>query len=370
MVLSQPAAFVATALTVLNPLLLRYGALAMSESFYVLLIVTAFWLLVSERAFLFGLAAGAAYLVRPEALVVAIAAIAAAFVRKRETRPVLLAFAGLSLAVLPYLASLRAETGQWTLSPKTMNLRSLDVDWKVNVARERERENEPTDESIVAVSIAPYPARFLAHGENLVTMAGIPLLVLSLVGMALRPSLLLAGLSMFFVLPFFGLTALGRLAIPYIPFLAIFAAIALEHIPKPRAMYIGGLICLLGVAPVYADVIAVDDNMLELKAAGLALRSETRPGDLFLDRKPYTAFYAGGRYVLVPEGAPDTVLAFARGTGARFLVLGERTVVALRPQLTPLLYASDSAAAARGLITRYRDALHTGTGVRILEIRP
>jgi hypothetical protein len=89
---------------------------------------------------------------------------------------------------------------------------------------------------------------------------------------------------------------------------------------------------------------------------------------MFLDRKPYTAFYAGGRYAQIPNEPPDTILAFARRAGARFLVLGERAVYVFRPQLKPLLYAGDSAAGALGLRTVYVNALHTGNGVRILEI--
>ena len=110
--------------------------------------------------------------------------------------------------------------------------------------------------------------------------------------------------------------------------------------------------------------------MVELKAAGLALRAEARPADVFLDRKPYAAFYAGGRYTQIPNEPADTVLAFARRAGARYLVLGERVVFVFRPQLKPLLYAADSTLAARGLATTYLNALHTGSGVRILEIRP
>jgi hypothetical protein len=349
--------------------MIRYGALAMSESFYVLLVVTAFWCYTRRSMLLFGLASGAAYLTRPEALVFFALVAAVELATTRAVRPVLLALAGLLLVAAPYVLSLRAESGHWSLSPKSENLRAWDTDWRANVSREG-TSGASTESSLLDASVGRYPERFLSHGNNLLVYAGIPLVALGLVGAFLRKGVLLAGLAMFFVLPLFGLTAYPRFMLPYLPFLAIFAALALEHIPKPRALYLGGLVCLLGVAPVYAGIATPDDDMTELKEAGLALRAEARTNDLFLDRKPYTAFYAGGRYAQIPNEPTDTVLAFARRAGARFLVLGERVVYVFRPQLKPLLYASDSLEAAAGLVTRYVNALHTGTGVRILEIRP
>jgi 4-amino-4-deoxy-L-arabinose transferase-like glycosyltransferase len=368
-VLTPKGSLVAAALAVLNPLMIRYGALAMSESLYVLLVVTAFWCYSRKSMFPFGLAAGASYLVRPEAVLFFALLVAYDAATTRRARPVLLALAGLLLVAAPYLLSLRAESGRWSLSPKSENLRAWDTDWRANVTREG-TSGQPEERSFLEASVGSYPDRFLAHGSNLLIYAGIPLVGFALAGAAFHKGALLAGVAMFFALPLFGLTPYARFMIPYLPFLAILAVLALEHIPKPQALYIGGLVCLLGVAPVYGEITTPDDDMVELKEAGLALRAEARPNDLFLDRKPYAAFYAGGRYTQIPNEPPDTVLAFARRAGARFLVLGERVVYVFRPQLKPLLYASDSAAADRGLVTRYVNALHTGNGVRILEIRP
>ena len=217
-------------------------------------------------------------------------------------------------------------------------------------------------------SFSSYPERFLAHGANLLTYAGIPLLVAGLYGIARHRNVLLSGLAMFLLLPLFGLNPFSRFMLPFIPFLAIFALLALRHIPKAEFFYLGVLVCMLGTVPTIAEIQKQDDDMIELKTAALAIRSRVAPGDIFLDRKPYTAFYANGRYTQIPNEPVDTILAFAKRANARFLVLGERVVYVFRPQLKPVLYGTEPALAALGLTTIYVDALQTGRGVRILEI--
>lgn len=362
-------ALVATVLAVFNPLMIRYGAMAMSESQFIFFSVAAFACYVRRYHVLFGIASGIAYLTRPEALLFFVLLLGYDLVKVRDLRFAGLSLAGVLLFIAPYVISLRVETGEWSLSPKSENLRVWDVDWRANLAKEGSPSSVqvPTSELVLA-SVSSYPDRLAAHAENLLTFAGIPLLLAAAYGIAKHRNILYAGMAMFIVLPLFGLNPFSRFILPYVPFLALFAALALGHIRKTEFMYLGGLVCLLGFAPVVSEIKKQDDDMIELKSAAITIRPQVAATDIFLDRKPYTAFYAGGRYTQIPNEPVDTILAFAARVQARFLVLGERVVYVFRPQLKPLLYGSDAALAARGLKTVYVDALQTGRGVRILEI--
>ena len=368
--LDSRAALGATILAVFNPLMIRYGAMAMSEAQFIFFAVSAFAFYRRRQHLLFGTACGIAYLTRPEALLIFGLVVVVDFVRHRDLTFFGLATAGLLLFALPYIISLRVETGTWSLSPKSGNLRVWDVDWRANLAREGLHPAAPPApiSAVLTTAIAGYPEKFLSNAGNLLTFAGVPFLLAALYGIGRHRNILLAGLGMFFLLPFFGLNPFSRFVLPYVPFLAVFAVLALRHIARPELFYLGLLVCLLGMLPTLSEIKKQDDDMLELKAAALAIQPLVTPGDIFLDRKPYTAFYANGRYTQIPNEPVDTILAFAKRANARFLVLGERVVYVFRPQLKALLYGTDSAIGAKGLTTIYVDALQTGKGVRILEI--
>ncbi len=368
--LDSRAALAATVIAVFNPLMIRYGAMAMSESQFIFFAVTAFACYRLRYHVLFGAACGIAYLTRPEALLFFVLILGYDAWKRHDVKFIAFAAAGLLLFALPYIISLRVETGTWSLSPKSDNLRAWDVDWRANLAREALAPAAPTPSTGQAVltSLSYYPEHFLAHGANLLTYAGVPVLAAGLYGIARHRNILMAGLVMFLLLPFFGLNPFSRFVLPYIPFLAVFALLALRHIPKAEFFYLSVLVCVLGTVPTLSEIQKQDDDMIELKTAALAIKSRVAPGDIFLDRKPYTAFYADGRYTQIPNEPVDTILAFAKRAGARFLVLGERVVYVFRPQLKPILYGKEPALAAKGLTTIYVDALQTGRGVRILEI--
>src|SRR5262249_57891788 len=113
--LARPAVAVGAAgLVALHPLIAVYGVAIMTETTYLAVTMLGLRLLDERRAFAGGLALGAGFWVRPEALVVG--PVAALFLRAR--RPALLALAGLGVAIAAYPPVLRWQQGAWALPPQ------------------------------------------------------------------------------------------------------------------------------------------------------------------------------------------------------------------------------------------------------------
>src|SRR5260221_3160507 len=142
--MNQRAALLATIIVVLNPSLIRWSVLPMSDVQFVFLEILTFLLFLKRYPFFFGLAGGLAYLTRPEALVFTGALIFFDLAKNREWRFTALAFAGLAIFALPYVLYLRIEYGAWSLSPKTMNLREWYSNWRENLKLETHRAPEPS----------------------------------------------------------------------------------------------------------------------------------------------------------------------------------------------------------------------------------
>jgi hypothetical protein len=363
--LSPSFAIGTTIVAVFNPWMVRYGAATMSEAQYIFLATTAFALYFKERPLLSGIAGGLAYLTRPEALVfVGILCLYELF-RRRYTSAMYIGI-GCILLASPYLLYLKAHTGDWTLTPKTMNVRIWDSDWRVNVARERLREEAAPAKNIASAMLAQYPERFAGYGGQLLTYGGIPLVLFGIYGAVRRPSMLLAGLALFFILPLLGLNLLDRLILPYIPILSIYGMAGARYFPWKWSGLFIFLAMLVGPMKTLDRAGIPEERMPELRTAGLALKASVEFDDAFMDRKPYTAFYAGGRFIRIPNEPPDTVFRYMRDTKTRFLVLSERVIPIFRPQLQPFLY-DENLLASKGLRTIYVNGLKTGYGVRIAE---
>ena len=262
---------------------------------------------------------------------------------------------------------MRVHTGAWTLTPKTQNIKVLDLDWRVNVNKEKIAQDTTTTLQVIQSTISLFPDRFLEYSKLLLKYAGIPLVLVGLFGIFRNRNMLISGLIIFLLLPLFGMNVYNRFMLPYIPLLAIFTLISLKNIKRIEVIYLICCIIMLGVLPIYDEITQPEEKLTELREAGLAISSIVKKADILLDRKPYTAFYAGGRYRQIPNEPLDTVVVFCRRTNAQFLVLAERVVGVFRPQLRPLLY-DDAVCRFNKLETVYSHALQTGYGVKILKI--
>jgi Tol biopolymer transport system component len=107
----------------------------------------------------------------------------------------------------------------------------------------------------------------------------------------------------------------------------------------------------------------VDDSREAYRDVGLQLRAHLRPGDKVADRKPYIPFYAGGRYVEIPNDNYDDIISYLNRENVRFLSLEYNVTVAVRPVLIPLL--TDAAAILGEL--RYAQLLRHPEGVLVYQ---
>src|ERR1041385_3079762 len=365
--LSSPLSLIATIIAVFNPLMIRYGAVTMSEMQYIFFELSAFYFYFKRSPVWFGILSGIAYLTRPEALVFFGILFLYELFRKHDYKFILSFCMLFALIAVPYVLYLKITTGTWSLTPKTQNVKVLDLDWRVNVSKEKVSSEETTTSQLLESVITQFPSRFWEYSKILLKYAGIPLVAISLYGIFKNRNILLAGLMMFLCIPLFGMNISTRFVLPFIPFLVIFAMLSLENIKQAWLVYLLCGIMLVGVSPVFDEIKIPEENLLELREAGLAIHPMVHTTDILLDRKPYTAFYAGGRYRQIPNEPLDTIMVFARRTNARFLVMAERVVGVFRPQLQPLLY-DENIYSKDNVRSIYSNGLKTGYGLRIVEL--
>jgi len=358
----------ATLVVVLDPLLIRFSATTLSESLFILLEVTAFLFYFRRQPILFGISSGLAYLTRPEALLFFILLLVYEIIGYRQRQFIGFVLGGFLVCALPYIIYLRIHSGEWTLTAKTMNLRVWEKDWHINVASEASDAPTFSLSKQICSGLKHYPARLKEYTSHFLRFAGIPLVLIGCIGMIKCRNVLLAGIAMFFILPLFGLETSERFIIPYIPFLILFAFIFLSEWEKIWVAFLGAFIIILGYSPTATYAAIPEQGITEFCTAGLAVKPITKEGDIFVDRKPFTAFYAGGKYITMPNDPVDSILAFCRRVQARYLVVSARVVRVFRPQLNFLLY-SDTVLNRLNLKTAYIAGLDSGYGVRIIKLK-
>ena len=365
--LKPSLSLLAVIVVVCNPLIVRFGAMTMTESLFIFVEVSLFAAFLKNRPFLFGILGGLGYLIRPEGIIPVIILIVYSLLKNKSRAPLLVTIGSLLLVTVPYIIYLKIQTGNWTLSAKTMNLRVWERDWHINVSDEASDTPSHSFRDRIESGLKHYPARFLEYGERLIVYAGIPVLVLGLIGMIKYRSILLAAMPMLLLLPIFGLDPSERFLVPYVPFLILFAFFLLASWKSMLLRTAAVLILIVGYLPTATYAVTPEEGITEFCTAGTHMKSRTNSSDIFVDRKPFTAFYAGGRYLPMPNDPVDSILAFCRENRARYLVVSARVVRVLRPQVTYLLY-SDTVLNRLNLKTAYVRDLDSGYGVRIIEV--
>jgi hypothetical protein len=365
----------------LHPLLAVFSAVTMSESAYFLALYGGLALAGAARGLSSGLALGAAFAVRPEALVPAgaLAAGGALRVLRRAVRPRVLGLAALGfLAVaLPCWLWFHATLGQWTLTPKVGALRPVVKEWRQDEPRlapaaapragllELLARNGP-------VALGQYPSNAVAHGRSLLRLWPLPLLLLSLAGLARRRGLEAVPLLHLVALPLLGLSVQPRFVLGAVPALAILAAVPLAD-GRRRWRLAAGVLAVAGAAWCGVDlgreVARPFDGWIDAhRSAGAWLSGVAEPGAVVMDRKPWVAFYAGCGYRVTPDEPYETLVSAAVRERVRYLVVDQKVSEVFRSQLEPLLYDGAFRDAERRLELVYVGGRVAGYGIGIFRV--
>ena len=374
-------AWVPAALVALHPLLAVYGGAIMTESTFLCLALAGVALLEARRARAGGALLGAAWWVRPEAVLLAPIAVLLAPLRPRER---VLALALAACVALPYSVVLRIEQGRWSLTPKSVLVRAPFAD-----ARSAEwRLADSTafaDTTSLATRLArdggaiarAYPARLLAQLRAVLDAWNAPLLLVSLAGLAFAAGrgAWLAFLGLPFAYALLSAPADLRFAQLLVPALALAAGGALAGARARGRPWLGAAAAaaLAGLAltwrgPAGARALRFDDGpMTAMRGAGAWLAAHSAPDAVIMDRKSYVPFFARRTHVQLPDESLDVLLRYARDSGTSYIVVEEYVVGSLRPQLAPLLDGAWLAHEPRVRLS-FAARPEPGEGVAVLEV--
>jgi 4-amino-4-deoxy-L-arabinose transferase-like glycosyltransferase len=375
-------------LIAINPTLNYYSTLLLTESTYTLLFMTTVLLGlnalsgVSAAFFLTGLALGACYLVRPEAIGYLCLMLGLAFgdgflLKRLPLRRVLFNVAGLAagfaLLASPYILFLRQRTGGWTISDKLQALpdsgESLERRWfGLAVGRRTtmadrlyagiyEDDGRSTEEGPITSSPRDLGR---AIGQSI---GALKWEISYLIHHMLPPHLMvLMGLGLFkaewsreiYLLLFLVATLIGyallpgaiedRLLLPLLPLLLCWAARGFEEVRggltrllerinsrafSPEALRAAGMAALLlSLLPwmAYTLIRGQLNQPFEHKQAGAWIRKHSDASALVMATNPYAAFYAGRKPLYLPAEEYSTVIAHATRQRVDYLVIDEGVI--------------------------------------------
>lgn len=340
-----------------HPVLAHFSALPMSEAPYLLAIFSAIALVTSRRNLLSGLAFGLAFAIRPEALVIGLFALgvvsAQAMRGERPNRSIAILVLGFLLLATPCWLLFRTTLGVWTLTPKLSALREPTIDWRSAEPRqggdivppserfglvERLREHGPA-------AIRAYSANCRTVWQEVLILWPIPLLGLAAWGAWTRRGLESLPIPYLALLPLLGLSMQPRFAIGAVPSLAILSAIPVARTAGRAAGWLCGSVLVVGYAwcawaylPEFTS--AFDGNMGPAKRAGEWIMHSSESRGAVMGRKPFVAFYARRPNFILPDAPYDSIVVAAQRNGVRYIVVEERLVERVRPQLAKLVHDS------------------------------
>jgi len=293
-------------------------------------VIAVCWLLDHRGASLAtGLLLGYAYLIRPEALLIAAGLAVLHLVEERRVPwRLLLGFAVLSL---PYVLFIHAETGRWSLSSKAVVL----------------------DRTLREHPGAAYQSMILdnlrLHLFNLVRLLGLPLVALALTGAVTRPGRWLLYLVPGLLPPLFSIAMVPRFWLPMVPFVLLGAVLGGRWLlsrlfARRRSLGAAALAALAATGVLVAslddipEIGRVHEEYAGLRDAGLMLRMHVGPDTQIAAYKPYASFWAGCRHLRVPaDMKAGDVVAYCREKGADYLVVNVYIALHFRPGLLDLL---------------------------------
>lgn len=411
------AAWVAGLLVLAHPNLVDPSTQALTEMTFALTLALCLLLLGPTaglaRVGLAGLAAGGAFLLRPEGLILAAGLTAALMlggVVERTPRPTrvrgALLFAVLAaLVTVPHVARVSRHQGQLSLGAKSdynLALAYAGHPGVPTIVRSRSEYNNlpgatpPAGfpEPIPAFRLLPFLARepvtVARHllGElpraagALPSLATLPLLALALAGAWSRRRTATAEERTWLLLwlAWVGLYALvfvyRRFFTVFLPLLLISAAVPLTPTQGGSAFRRGLALAALTVLLLWGALHSVNrlgraPEGFEQRRLGEELRRSVRAGAMpdggVAARKPTLAWYAGLPILAIPEGDSAAILAAAAARGAEYLVLDALDLGRERPELRSWIESGAQAPVG------WTEVAHSGEGrerVRLLRRQP
>jgi hypothetical protein len=303
-------ALVVALLLALHPHRLRSDVETMSEPLYGLLVVAALLLFETGSLATAGALLGAAFLVRPEALLPLAGLLGLQAWRQRRI-PWTLGVGLLPVVAFAWVASLAA--GHPVLSPKQGQI-DLDADVVQRLL------------DLVKTLHASFP---------------LPLVPLAFWQGLRRTSHLVLPCLIVFLVPLFAVHVQERLHVPALPFLAVLGlqgVAALRLAAQRRAVLVAAAAFVaLGCTPGYRNLVRAAPLVPDAPRLGAALRPHLRFEDRVAGRFPLVPYYAGAGFVRAPREASYPVLLDSIcALGATHLVVLESEMHHVLPQLRPL----------------------------------
>ena len=399
----KDAAYVGASLTVVYPSLISYSTKLLTEPTYTLFFMMGIlvgWTALSKgrrSAFLLtGLAFGACYLIRPEAIgymgLMMLLTISTGLYRKQLTIKKILCnnlilILSFAILALPYLFYIHQETGRWTISEKFsanfggVPLFTLSEDKSTTLADRLYGGSHSTDEhSDTGLKLNPSESINLNLSEIMINSikglkyhyeAAIPktfpvfFIILSAIGLFRTGWLQERASRESYLLLFFISTIIGysmtipnpRYLVPQLPILIYWAAngiIELENWFIETLKHLKSINLAKDRRIIRAFIVAVVlftlmpgitypmrgnklDQPIEQKHAALWIKDHSNSVPLIMSTGPWAAFYAGGKHLYLPDDKYSVVIEYARRKKVNYIVIDERWVPELSPGLKFLL---------------------------------
>jgi 4-amino-4-deoxy-L-arabinose transferase-like glycosyltransferase len=389
---SEQVGLIAAILAALSPIFVSLSGLVLSQTTYITLLVTALYLCwtgftrnSAKAALAAGFAFGAAYLTRPEGIIV-FAGVSAVFLFLKPELPSkkdamrLLLFAWLAFAVVasPYVLLLHKVYGTWQLTGKTSATLADSLGWYLN---RPDLKREPGFAGLTYLDVMKLYPDFIWKNilKNLpdVWVALRPYeWLLALVGLVnvlfsadrLRRLLFfLATLLPLGVIITFFFVSPGYFS-PYLPVFFLLMAKGLETVARwiqsafmrlrlrrlGETVPWGGVIGIAMAANAIMPTLLADRSVpyhyeqdgarYDHKLIGLMLRKYLPPKSRVMTKSARISFYGDFDMVDIPQASLPEILKAARDGKARYLI-ADGTLFFSRPQmgpfLTPLLIPQD-----------------------------
>lgn len=337
-------ALIAALILAVTPLFVRLSLMTMSESLYIFWLVLGLLMFAQGKDVAFGLFMGMAAITRPEALgVMAVLLLLRIRNLKRFARIAVTFLLVYSVNVVV----LSTMLDQLILLPKSSFFGSSATPW---ITREAWIDQSELDEADAEISqlepetgiVEVYFKRLPKELYRLAHLLPVVFLF-ALYGIYRRRTFLLASFVPLLFLPLFSKRTEIRLLLPYVPVLILYALMAVDGMRSVRyRSFVYGLLALSTAVGLYTNkdhlAAPVSDGYRWAKRLGGEFNDKIGPGDEVGDRKPFFAFYAGGRYVEIPIGTYEEVLDYLFAEGVEYLVLHRETIHYMRPALKPLMY--------------------------------